>query len=60
MTDNGEALTKKKEHEFVKDVIKYGKEEVFRKMMDRFVSCFRKACSCQLRRKVSEILSPPP
>merc|ERR1719264_2191070 len=27
-------LAKKIEHELVKDVIKYGKEEVFRKMMD--------------------------
>ena len=42
LTDNnGVALTKKKEHEFVKDVIKYGKEEVFKKMMDRFVIWFR-------------------
>ena len=36
-------LAKKIEHELVKDVIKYGKEEVFRKMMDRFGSCFKKS-----------------
>merc|ERR1719209_1045613 len=34
LTSNGKALSKKIEHELVKDVIKYGKEEVFRKMMD--------------------------
>ena len=28
--------TKKLEHEFVKNVIKYGKREVFKKMMKRF------------------------
>ena len=53
LTSNGKALTKKIEHELVKDVIKYGKEEVFRKMMDRFVSCFRKVCSFQLLSQVS-------
>ena len=31
--------TKKLEHEFVKNVIKYGKREVFKKMMKRF--CFK-------------------
>ena len=38
LTSNGKALAKKIEHELVKDVIKYGKEEVFRKMMNRFAS----------------------
>ena len=43
LTSNGMKLAKKIEHELVKDVIKYGKEEVFRKMMDRFGSCFKKS-----------------
>ena len=41
LTSNGARLKTKIEHEFVKDVIKYGKEEVFKKMMDRFVIWFR-------------------
>ena len=41
LTSNGARLKTKIEHEFVKDVIKYGKEEVFKRMMDRFVIWFR-------------------
>jgi len=33
LTKDGRPLTKKQEHEFVKNVIKYGKREVFKKMM---------------------------
>merc|ERR1711973_165193 len=33
LTMDGRPLTKKLEHEFVKNVIKYGKREVFKKMM---------------------------
>ena len=39
LTMDGRPLIKKREHEFVKNVIKYGKREVFKKMMKRF--CFK-------------------
>ena len=50
LRNNGQPLSKKNsiwksEHEFVKDVIKYGKRNVFAKMMDRYD---RQLCSFPL------------
>ena len=69
LRNNGQPLSKKNsiwksEHEFVKDVIKYGKRNVFAKMMDRYD---RQLCSFPLvneyssateRRKMWSRLSP--